>query len=129
MVRAPLAFISSLSGPIDVPSPITSSVTPCRISLCDRPSAISDSTDQLSMLMKPGATANPLGVDHSLAVERPRRTQGGDPVALQGDVAPVAGRSAAVVNRAILQNEIEHEIGSVWLRFARRLYREAGHHI
>jgi len=44
---------------MDQPSPMTSSVTPWRISLCDRPSSISDSFDQLIMLMKPGATAKP----------------------------------------------------------------------
>jgi hypothetical protein len=54
------AFIASFHGPIDMPSPITSSVTPWRMSLWPRPSAISDSVAQLSMLMKPGATASPL---------------------------------------------------------------------
>lgn len=44
---------------MDQPSPMTSSVTPWRMSLCDRPSSISDSLDQLIMLMKPGATAWP----------------------------------------------------------------------
>ena len=33
---------------------------PWRISPCDRPSAISESVDQDSMLMKPGATARPV---------------------------------------------------------------------
>ena len=53
-------FISGVSGPIDQPSPITSSVTPCRMSLWPRGSSSSDSLAQLSMLMKPGATAKPL---------------------------------------------------------------------
>ena len=53
------AFIASVRGPPDVPSPKTSSVTPCRMSLCDRPSASSGVPAQLSMLMKPGATASP----------------------------------------------------------------------
>ncbi|MNC88464.1 hypothetical protein D3C83_42800 [compost metagenome] len=53
------AFIVSLSGPIDVPSPITSSVTPWRMSLCERPSSISDSFDQHIILIKPGAMASP----------------------------------------------------------------------
>ena len=52
-------FISSVSGPIESPSPKTSRVTPCRISPCDRPSTMSDSVDHESMLMKPGATARP----------------------------------------------------------------------
>ena len=52
-------FIFGLSGPIDQPSPNTSSVTPCLVSLMPRPSAISDSFAQLSMLMKPGDTAWP----------------------------------------------------------------------
>jgi len=49
----------SLSGPSDHPSPKTSSVTPWRMSLCERPSAMSDVVAQLSMLMNPGATARP----------------------------------------------------------------------
>ncbi len=54
------AFMASLSGPIDQPSPITSSVTPWRMSLCERPSSIRDSLAQDIMLMKPGATARPV---------------------------------------------------------------------
>jgi hypothetical protein len=54
------SFMASFIGPMDWPSPMTSSVTPWRMSLCDRPSSISDSVAQLSMLMKPGATARPL---------------------------------------------------------------------
>ena len=50
---------ASLSGPIE-PSPKTSSVTPWRITPCDRPSSISDVSEWLSMLMKPGATARPV---------------------------------------------------------------------
>ena len=56
-------FISSLSGPIEVPSPMTSSVTPCLISLMERPSSISDSVAQLSMLMKPGSDGQSVEVD------------------------------------------------------------------
>ncbi len=56
---ASLAFIAAFHGPMDSPSPITSSVTPWRISLCPRPSAIKVSPAQLSMLMNPGATASP----------------------------------------------------------------------
>jgi len=52
-------FMASVSGPMDEPSPKTSRVTPCRTSLCARPSSMSDSVAQLSMLMKPGATASP----------------------------------------------------------------------
>ncbi len=36
-------FIDGLRGPIESPSPITSNVTPCRMSLCDRGSCIKDS--------------------------------------------------------------------------------------
>jgi hypothetical protein len=53
------AFICALSGPIE-PSPKTSSVTPCFSSPSDRPSAISDRSEWLSMLMKPGATTKPV---------------------------------------------------------------------
>jgi hypothetical protein len=52
-------FIASLSGPMETPSPNTSSVTPCFTSAMPRPSMMSDSVAQLSMLMKPGATAMP----------------------------------------------------------------------
>ena len=45
---------------MDSPSPNTSSVTPCLMSLCDRPSTSRDSVAQLSMLMKPGVTAMPV---------------------------------------------------------------------
>ena len=49
----------SFTGPSDHPSPKTSHVTPWRMSLCERPSAMSDVVAQLNMLMKPGATASP----------------------------------------------------------------------
>ncbi|OPZ52333.1 MAG: hypothetical protein BWY89_01933 [Bacteroidetes bacterium ADurb.BinA012] len=53
-------FMLSLQGPHESPSPSTSRVTPCTISLIDLPSSISDSTAQLSMLINPGATVIPL---------------------------------------------------------------------
>ena len=62
-------FIDGLKGPIESPSPITSNVTPCRMSLCDRGSCIKDSVAQLNMLMKPGATARPLASMSISAVE------------------------------------------------------------
>ena len=52
-------FMSAVRGPIELPSPITSRVTPWRISLCERPSAMRESVDQESMFTKPGATARP----------------------------------------------------------------------
>ncbi len=52
-------FNASLSGPIDHPSPKTSRVTPCLTSAIPRPSTRRDVVAQLSMLMKPGATALP----------------------------------------------------------------------
>ena len=45
---------------MEKPSPITCRVTPWRRSLWPRPSTSSDSVDQDSMLMKPGATALPV---------------------------------------------------------------------
>ena len=45
---------------MDAPSPITSNVTPWRMSLMERGSTSSDSVAQLSMLMNPGATAMPV---------------------------------------------------------------------
>jgi len=52
-------FIASVRGPIDQPSPNTSSVTPCFRSLIERPSTMRESVAHDSMLMKPGATASP----------------------------------------------------------------------
>ncbi len=60
-------LMASLTGPHDQPSPMIWVVTPWRISLCPRPSASSESTDQLSMLMKPGATARPCASTTTLA--------------------------------------------------------------
>ena len=59
--------MAAFSGPIDVPSPNTSSVTPWRIPLWERPSTSSASFAQLSMLMKPGATARPAASTSSAA--------------------------------------------------------------
>jgi len=53
------SFIAWLRGPMELPSPRTSRVTPCRMSLCERPSSINDALAQHIMLMKPGATARP----------------------------------------------------------------------
>ena len=61
-----------VSGPIDVPSPKISSVTPWRISPSERPSAISDSFAHDSMLMKPGATARPSALTSIKAEADPR---------------------------------------------------------
>ncbi len=44
---------------MELPSPRTSRVTPCRMSLCERPSSINETLAQHIMLMKPGATARP----------------------------------------------------------------------
>ena len=65
-------FMASLSGPIELPSPKISSVTPWRMSPCDRPSASSDSVAHESMLMKPGATARPAASMVVLAVSAER---------------------------------------------------------
>ena len=66
------SFMRSLSGPIELPSPKISSVTPWRMSLCERPSTSSDSVAHESMLMKPGATARFVAsiVTRALAVPR-----------------------------------------------------------
>jgi hypothetical protein len=53
------AFMAGESGPIE-PSPKICVVTPCRISPCERGSAISEVSECDSMLMKPGATASPV---------------------------------------------------------------------
>jgi hypothetical protein len=66
-------FIAAFSGPIELPSPKICVVTPWRISPCDRPSAISDSVDHDSMLMKPGATASP-AASTTVAAAAPERS-------------------------------------------------------
>ena len=53
------SLILSFKGPMDHPSPNTSNVTPCLMSLKERPSAMRDVVAQLSILIKPGETANP----------------------------------------------------------------------
>jgi hypothetical protein len=80
------AFNESLTGPIDQPSPRISSVTPWRMSDWERPSWMSEALAQHIMLMKPGATANPRGVNGlpGAAVYRP---DVGDRVAADGEVA------------------------------------------
>src|SRR3546814_11516619 len=52
--------MAGVSGPIELPSPITSSVTHWRISPNPRPSINRASVDQLRLLLKPGATALPV---------------------------------------------------------------------
>ena len=84
-------FISSVSGPIELPSPKISSVTPWRMSPCERPSAISDSIAQDSMLMKPGTTARPVGIDHGGGTGGSEVADRGDAVAVDGDVGRAAG--------------------------------------
>ena len=59
LVRSLRRRMLALSGPSDEPSPSTSSVTPCRMSLCDLPSRRNALAVQLSMLMNPGETARP----------------------------------------------------------------------
>ena len=49
----------SFTGPGEAPSPKISRVTPWRMSPWERPSCSSETLAQLSMLMKPGATARP----------------------------------------------------------------------
>jgi hypothetical protein len=60
----------AVSGPIESPSPITSSVTPCRSPPCERPSSISESVDHDSMFTKPGATASPFASSVVVAAGR-----------------------------------------------------------
>src|SRR6478736_5136270 len=62
------SFIFGVYGPMDQPSPMISSVTPCLVSLKPRPSAISDSVAQLSTLMNPGDTAWPFASSICFAV-------------------------------------------------------------
>ena len=52
--------MASFKGPMEFPSPITSSVTPCFISLIALPSASKETVAQESILTKPGLIARPL---------------------------------------------------------------------
>jgi hypothetical protein len=81
-------FMASVRGPIEVPSPMISSATPRRMSLCDRPSSISARLAQLSMLMNPGATAIPCASSST----RPC-SLGNGPIAAM--LCPVTARSPA----------------------------------
>ena len=87
-------------------SPNTDSVTPCRMPLCDRPSAMSAVSEWFSMSMKPGATARP---DASIS-ERPRAPPSDadrrDAVALDRDVCGPPGRAAAVVHGPMANHDV-----------------------
>ena len=92
----------SFTGPIDSPSPMISVVTPWRISLCEWPSAISDSVDHESMLMKPGATARPCASITAFASAVLEIAHAGDAIAAQRHVRLPPFAAGAVVNRAAL---------------------------
>ena len=115
-------FIASLSGPIDSPSPMTSSVTPWRMSLCERPSSISDSLAQLSMLMKPGATARPRASISRPAARVVQLADRRDGVAVDRHVADERWPAAAVVDRAVADDEVTGVVhrGRSWRAAARR---------
>jgi hypothetical protein len=107
------SFRLSLHGPQDVPSPKTSSVTPCRTSLCARPSSIRDSTAQLSMLMNPGATARPAASISRWPLASCQSTDCRDPVAIDGDIGGEWLAAHAVVDRAAANDDVV--CGSLWL--------------
>ena len=104
-------FMASLSGPIELPSPKISSVTPCRISPCDRPSASSESVDHDSMLMKPGATASPAASIVVLAGLGGEIADARDAVAADADVGAAPRRAGAVVDRAAADDDVESRRG------------------
>src|SRR5947199_103846 len=82
-------FMRSSTGPIEN-SPSTSSVTPSRSSLCERLSAISDTSECDSMLLKPGATAWP----RASISRRPRAPSSGPTAVMVSPsmaTSPVAG--------------------------------------
>src|SRR2546428_383972 len=66
--------MASVYGPADHPSPKTSRVTPWRMSLCERPSTMSDPNAHDSMLMNPGATARPRASTSSVPLPSTRPT-------------------------------------------------------
>ena len=100
------ASSSTFSGPMDSPSPITSSVTPCRMSLCDRPSWINDSVAQLNMLMKPGATARPRASISSAALARLKSPTVRDLIAANANVDPCSRSAGAVINRSTTNDDV-----------------------
>ena len=85
---------------MDQPSPMICVVTPWRISPCDLPSTSSDSVDQDSMLMKPGATARPRASTTVSAFSAGRVADELDPVAADRDVRHAARCARAVVHGA-----------------------------
>ncbi len=88
-----------------MPSPKTSSVTPWRSSLWERPSWMSDSSEWLSMLTKPGATARPVASISSRPLPR-TRADGDEAVTVDGDVADDRVAAAAVVDGAVPDHHV-----------------------
>ncbi|MBK8021756.1 MAG: hypothetical protein IPK19_10090 [Chloroflexi bacterium] len=104
--RTPLALIASLSGPIEKPSPMTSSVTPWRdVALR---AAIFDQTFHCPghHIDEARRDRQPVHVELLLAGERAGRANLGDTIALQCEIADDRGASAAVVKGAAAQNTV-----------------------
>ena len=109
-------FIASLSGPIELPSPKISSVTPCRMSPCERPSAISDSVDQRQHVDEAGRDREAGRVDGHAAGRAGELADCRDLVAPHPDVDAPAGRTRPVVNGAAADDDIERRRLSGGLR-------------
>ncbi|MFN8005872.1 MAG: hypothetical protein U0V70_02345 [Terriglobia bacterium] len=88
------------------PSPITSSVTPCLMSLCERPSTIRESLAQLSMLMKPGATASPGHRSPCFPAWPSQVANLCEGVALDPNIRHTRRIATAVVERAVADDDI-----------------------
>ena len=102
-------------------------VTPWRISPCERPSAISDSVDQQSMLMKPGATARPAASIDGAAASAFERSPTAAMRSPDPDVGQAAGASGAVVDRPAADQDVEgHLFHRLLDRTGRREKRRGG---
>ena len=113
-LRRSSRFISALSGPIDQPSPITSSVTPWRMSLWPRPSSIRDLGRPAQHVDEAGRDGEAAGVD--LAGGRVPATRPPTATIRSPRIAtsPMIGRAAAaVVDRAAADDDVVASDGGV----------------
>ena len=86
----------SFIGAIDVPSPVTSVVTPCMILLAARLSTRTLNSDWPSRSMNPGATTSPAASMRVFAVAPCEIADRHDPIAADADVGGEPGRAGAV---------------------------------
>ncbi len=92
---------------MDQPSPMTSSVTPWRISLCEAPSSINDSLRPAHHVDESGGDREAVGLDHVMGGDATDIADRGDPVAPDRDVTDLRRPAAAVVDRSAPNDQID----------------------